>query len=205
MSGLTATQLAEQLSLSKGRISQLVKSGQLDGCFEGAGRSRRFDLAKAAAKLKHVLDPGQMLGNGSDTKKQITAALTGAVAQDQNPTGAMVLPKADVSRYELARIQNAEEDLRRKRRESAAAEGTMVLVAEVQQQISKVVSQEIAEFEAVMREAAAVVADKFELDARMVRQVLIEEWRSHRKNRRDTLKDMASEAVLSEAERKANI
>jgi len=155
--------------------------------------------------MKHALDPGQMMGNGAETKKQITAALTGAVQEAQKPTGATVLPARDVSRYELARIQNAEEDLRRKRRESAAAEGTMVLVSEVQQQISKVVSQEVAEFEAVMRDAAAIVADKFELDARVVRQVLIDEWRTHRKTRSDALKTIAEEAELSEAEREMNI
>ena len=204
MSGLTATQLAQHLSLSKGRISQMVKAGQLDGCYTGSGRQRRFDLAKAAQKLKHVLDPGQMLGNGAQTQKKISAALE-AKPTGNKPAGATALLEGDVSRYELARIQNAEEDLRRKRRESAAAEGTMVLVAEVQSQIGKIVSQEIAEFESVMREAAIVVAENFGLEARAVRKVLIDEWRSHRANRRDALREVAAGANLSKDEKDADI
>jgi hypothetical protein len=205
MSGLTTTQLAERLNLTKGRISQLVKAGDLDGCYHGEGRNRRFDLAKAAEKLKRNLDPGQMLGNGAKTKKQIEAVLTGEASDQRASTGARVLDHGDVSRYELARIQNAEEDLRRKRRESAAAEGTMVLVSEVQQQIGRIVSQEIAEFEAVMREAAIVLADLYGLEARAVRQVLLNEWRNHREARRDALKEEAQNTDLSEAEKAADI
>lgn len=205
MSGLTTTQLAERLDLTKGRISQLVKSGQLDGCYHGEGRNRRFDLGKAAEKLKRNLDPGQMLGNGAKTKKQIEAALSGAAPDPKASTGARLIDDADISRYELARIQNAEEDLRRKRRESAAAEGSMVLVSEVQQQIGRIMAQEIAEFEALMREAAIVVADTYGLDARAVRQVLLDEWRTHRVSRRDALKDEVKAAELSEAERAADI
>ena len=205
MSGLTTTQLAERLDLTKGRISQLVKSGQLDGCYHGEGRNRRFDLAKAAEKLKRNLDPGQMLGNGAKTKKQIDAARNEAPADRPAPSGASVLPDTDLSRYELARIQSAEEDVRRKRRESAAAEGTMVLVSEVQHQIGRLMSQEIAEFEAVMREASIVLADTYGLEARAIRQVLIEEWRKHRAARRDALQDEAQGAKLSDAEKAADI
>lgn len=205
MSGLTTTQLAEKLNLTKGRISQMVKSGHLDGCYHGEGRNRRFDLAKAAERLKRNLDPGQMLGNGAKTKKQLEAALTGSAEDPKHPAGASELPEKDISRYELARIQNAEEDLRRKRRESAAAEGTMVLASEVQQQIGRIMAQEIAEFEAVMREAASVVADTHGLDAREIRQVLNDEWRKHRQLRRDELKAEAESAELSDAEKAADI
>ncbi len=205
MSGLTTTQLAEKLNLTKGRISQMVKSGHLDGCYQGEGRNRRFDLAKAAERLKRNLDPGQMLGNGAKTKKQLEAALTGSAEDPKHPAGASELPEKDISRYELARIENAEEDLRRKRRESAAAEGTMVLASEVQQQIGRIMAQEIAEFEAVMREAASVVADIHGLDAREIRQVLNDEWRKHRQLRRDELNAEAESADLSEAEKAADI
>lgn len=205
MSGLTTTQLADRLNLTKGRISQMVKSGHLDGCYHGEGRNRRFDLAKAAERLQRKLDPGQMLGNGAKTKKQIEAALTGSADDPKHPAGASALNEKDISRYELARIQNAEEDLRRKRRESAAAEGTMVLASEVQQQIGRIMAQEIAEFEAVMREAASVLADKHGLDAREIRQVLNNEWRKHRQLRRDALNAESEDAELSEAEKAADI
>ena len=66
---LTATQLAKKLDVTRGRISQYVSAGKLDGCFSGSGRQRRFDLDKVKAALQHRLDPGQMMGNGAVTKK----------------------------------------------------------------------------------------------------------------------------------------
>lgn len=81
----------------------------------------------------------------------------------------------------------------------------MVLVSEVQQQIGRIMAQEIAEFEALMREAAIVLADTYGLEARAVRQVLLDEWRTHRMARRDALKDEVKTAELSEDERAADI
>lgn len=202
MTGLTTTQIAAHLTVTKGRISQLVKDGTLDGCYTGQGRGRRFDPAKVAERLQRKLDPGQMMGNGSGTKKRIKSILG---EQDQSGDQATSSPEAGHSRYELARIKNAEEDLKRKQRETAAAEGTMVLVSEVQQQIAKIVGQEVAEFDSVLRDAAAVLAETHGLDVREVKQVLIDEWRSHRAKRRDTLHALATEAGFSEAEREADI
>ena len=57
---MNATQLATELGITKGRVSQYVSEGKLDGCFTGDGRARRFDVGKVRAALDQRLDPGQM-------------------------------------------------------------------------------------------------------------------------------------------------
>ena len=81
----------------------------------------------------------------------------------------------------------------------------MVLVSEVQHQIGRLMSQEIAEFEAVMREASIVLSDTYGIEARAIRQVLVDEWRKHRAARRDALQDVAQDGQLTDAERAADI
>ena len=63
---LRASELADRLSLSRGRISQLVSEGKFEGCYEGKGRNRRFDLAKCVTCLERGLDFGQVHGNGAE-------------------------------------------------------------------------------------------------------------------------------------------
>ena len=62
---LRASELADRLSLSRRRFSQLVSEGKSDGCYEGEDRNRRFDLAKCVTCLERGLDFGQVHGNGS--------------------------------------------------------------------------------------------------------------------------------------------
>jgi transcriptional regulator with XRE-family HTH domain len=197
MSMLTATELAGRLSLSKGRISQLVSDGRLDGCYEGEGRQRRFDLEKCKAALSGRLDPGQMLGNGAKTKEKL---------RDDPPSekrGDLLEPR-DPDRYELARTLKVEEEARRARRLNSEAEGTLVHADAVAMEVTRQIGQEIAQFEAVMRDAARAVADRMGVDYRTVRQILIETWRSHRSERADKLEKKAATAALSDAEKAAD-
>ena len=63
---LCASELADRLSLSRGRFSQLVSEGKSDGCYEGEDRNRRFSLAKCVTCLERGLDFGQVHGNGAE-------------------------------------------------------------------------------------------------------------------------------------------
>ena len=211
---INSTQLANQLGVSKARVSQYVSEGKLAGCFTGDGRSRRFDLAKCADALGKRLDPGQLMGNGAATK----AALT-KIQHDDTPAakpltepgrsggnGAESIPGSDPDRYELARIQKAEEEARKLRRQNAEAEGHYVLASEAAQITTKMIAQEIAEFEtAVIRDGSRMVADKLGVDFKTVRQIMVEAWRGHRAGRAEALTEQADNAELTEAEAEENI
>lgn len=207
--GVTATQLAKELNLSKGRISQYVREKKLEGCYYGDGRGRRFDLAKVKSVLGRTLDPGQMMGNGASTQ----AALKGLDAAQEQPPAATPLPPAGATRleegdkdeYQMARTQKAIEETRRLRRQNAEAEGTFVLASEVQIQVNKMISQEIAEFESVLRDAARSIADEHGVDFKTVRATLVGRWREHRERRAKVLADAAAKAGTSEAEKEADI
>jgi hypothetical protein len=205
---LSATDLAGELGVSKARVSQYVSEGKLDGCFSGEGRDRRFDLSKVAARLNRTLHPGQLLGNGASTKqalRQIAAGADEEAPVRRAPRDGGVLPEADPDRYELARIQKVEEEARRLRRMNAEAEGSYVLAAQAQLETTRLVAQEIAEFETVLREGARKIADELHVDFKAARQILMRYWREHRAARTNALQAQAGSAALSDAERVEDI
>lgn len=210
MSQLTTTELAQRLTVSKGRVSQWVSEGKLDGCYQGDGRSRRFDLEKCATALGRVLDKGQMLGNGVQTRKAIRQIKAEAelpiapVAPDRTRRDGR-LDDADPDRLELAKIATAEENLRRLRRDNELVEGHYVLAEEAQRQMTRLIAQEIAEIETVLRDAARVVADKLGVEFKVVRQLLVVTWREHRAGRVAVLTEAAEAAEMTEAETAADI
>jgi hypothetical protein len=213
MTMMNSTQLASTLGVSKARVSQYVSEGKLAGCYTGEGRSRRFDLAKCAEALGKRLDPGQLMGNGAATKAALTKIQTDdtptakTLTEPRRPSGsgAESIIGPDPDRYELARIQKAEEEARKLRRQNAEAEGHYVLASEAAQMTTKLIAQEVAEFETVLRDGARVVADKLGVDFKTVRQIMVETWRGHRAGRAEALTAQADAAQLTDAEAEENI
>lgn len=207
---LSGSALAKELKVSKARVSQWTSEGKLDGCYSGTGRERRYDLARVAAALGKRLDMGQMMGNGAETRRTLQTLRLGVPDADDGdeprrpvyvqPRDGSELPPSDAARYELARTLKAEEEARKLRRINAEAEGTFVLASEVRHQTARLMAQEIAEFEAVLRDGSRRVADQLGVDFKRVRQILIEEWRGHRAKRSVQLEAQASQAVMSDAE-----
>lgn len=210
---INATQLAAELNVSAARISQYVSGGQLEGCFTGTGRGRRFDLGKCAEALGKRLDPGQMMGNGAATKaaiKDVRAAHDDLLQRDTPPpaprreagsgAGAEALPQNDPDRYELARIDKVEQEARKLRRQNAEAEGDYVLAAESARQVQRIVGQELREFESVLRNGARQIADRLGVDFKTARQILLDLWREHRLLRAGVMSEAAEAEALSETE-----
>ena len=206
---LSATELAQEMNLSKGRISQLVRDGRLDGCYRGDGRARRFDLNKAADALGHRLDPAQMLGNGAKTRQRLDEVELLSSAEPERATpdgaGATLLSAKDPTRYELARTQEVEEKARRARRQNEAEEGNWVLASEVVSETARQIQMEIAAIEsAVLRTGARRIADELGVDFKAARAILTDVWREHRAHRSEQKAAEADAAQLSEAEKKAD-
>lgn len=205
---LNATQLAVRLGVSKARVSQYVSKGTLAGCYEGEGRSRLFDEAKCLQALRGGLDAGQMMGNGAQTKRTIVELQSQPSADDRRPQargGATSLTATDPDRYELARIQKAEEEARRLRRQNAQEEGQFVLASEVERNVAKAMASEVAQFETVMRDAARAVADSLGVDFREVRKILMDQWRAHRARRTGEIMAEVEGSEMTEVEQKEDI
>jgi hypothetical protein len=213
MPDVNATDLAAALSVSKARVSQYVSLGKLEGCFTGDGRNRRFDLEAVRRALGRDLHPGQMLGNGAQTRRALRD-LAQPVPDDEEEkpkkTARVQKPDAklneeDDDAYSLVRTQKAQEEVRKLRRVNAEAEGSYVLAAEVKRATQRLISQEIAEFEAVLRDGARKVADQLGVDFKTVRQVMVETWRSHRHERSALLQDQVAMEGMTQAEIEADI
>ncbi len=206
---LRASELADKLQVSRGRVSQLVAGGKLDGCFEGDGAGRRFDLAKSAEALGKRLDPGQMLGNGAGTRralKEITAHQELHKAEaPRKLTESVPLTPMDLDRYELARTAKAEEDLRTARLRNGREEGLYVLASEVERQVSRLLGQEMRETEAFLKEVARKLADQMQVDFKVAKKVLMDSWRGHRQGRADALDGAAALVAQTDAEKDAQI
>lgn len=207
MAHLTATQLADELNLSKGRISQYVSEGKLDGCFEGTGRQRRFDLKKVAKALGKRLDPGQLMGNGAGTQEVLEKHEPGqeATPRPRSGAGAQQLPEHDDDRYKMARTLKAEEEARRLRKQNAVEDGAYVLASEAALQSKRLIGQEIAEFESVMRDGARRIADELGVDFKEARTILVKTWRAHRARRAEKLQGEAAAARLTDDETASDI
>lgn len=216
MSQLTASELARALNVTRTRVGQYVHEGKLAGCYTGEGRARRFDLNKVATALGRQLHPGQMLGNGAETKRALASLKTdlpkpldaSAPRQIQLPVHSMDgAPEElrDNDRYDTARTHKAEEEVRKLRRANAEAEGLYVLRSEVERQVARVIAQEIAEVEAMLRDGARRVADALGVDFKTVRKIFVDQWRAHRQSRASALAAEAGSVEPTEAELEADI
>lgn len=202
---LSGVDLAKALGVSRQRVGQLVAEGKLAGCYVGEGRQRRFDLDKSVRALKSGLDPAQMLGNGSETKRRLaelskTAPESDDRARPPSQRSDSPLSATDNDRYELARAAKAEEDLRAMRLRNGREEGLYVYAAEVERQVGSLLAQEIAEFETVLKDGARAIADKLGVDFKAARKILTDHWREHRAKRSAQLADQAASAEMTPAE-----
>lgn len=211
MFSVSSSELAQRLSLSKGRISQYVSEGKLDGCFSGDGRARRFDPDLVAKALSRGLDKGQMLGNGLTTRRAIRSMQAESGAElalpERKPAAKRDgrLDEGDTDQLELVKIATANENLRRIRRDNELAEGHYVLAAEVERAVEKTLAQELAEFETVLREGARAIADQLGVDFKAARKILIDLNRAHRTARSAVLDDDARAGTQTAAEKAADI
>lgn len=203
---MNATQLADALSVSKARISQLVADGTLDGCWQWSGRRRVFDPRKAAHVLERKLDLGQQLGNGAAAEAARRRLLEGAdetggePPPDERPRDGGRLRDEDEDGYRLARTLEVQEKARRLRRQNLEDEGRYVLADHAAREARRLMAAEISGFETVIREGARAVADELGVDAKRVRAVLRGTWRKHRSERAESLKGEAGAATMTETE-----
>ena len=200
---LTASQLAAALGVSRPRISQLVSERKLDGCFAGDGRARRFDLEKCIAALDRQLDPGQQMGNGAAAAGRRREVARGAEPRiSSGASDQMTLPASSAGgdRYQVARAELAETRAVRERMALAELEGRYVLAADVELATRRAIAAEVAEFEGVLRLAAAAIAAEHGLEARFVRASLLKQWRAHRATRAEAARLASESAAPSDEE-----
>jgi len=190
---LTATELAGALGYSKGRISQLVASGQLAGCWRGEGRGRRFDLAKSAAALNVRLDPGQQTGNG-------VRHLERRARLGDGPDHVEPIENSDARRLARARADAAEVAARQKAREEAETVGRYVLADEHRRACRAMVAHTVASAERVLVDEVRRLARDLGANPAEAVAAARAAWRKARAAQARALGELADAAAPTETE-----
>lgn len=185
---VTKAEFAGLIGVSPGRVSQYIAAGKLGrNELEGAGRAAKVKVPEALAALKLRLDPGQMLGNGIETK---------LAAQPQAPVPPSEEDDLDL-RLKRSKLEQQEHHSRRLKEEERARAGIYVLADEARAEIAKVAAQVLQAFEGGLADIATLIAAQYALPQRDVVHLV----RTHfRAVRAATAEKLRSDAAVQLAE-----
>jgi hypothetical protein len=159
---VTKAEFASLVGVSRGRVSQWLRAGKIDGAaIIGEGRDARIDAELAKRQLDARLDLGQRLGaNGK-------ALLAGSL-----------LPiDADIKAARLRQLTLANE---RAAEEARLRAGSYVAADDAKLEMGRIAGRLVAAFEGVMPELAAAVAAQSTLSQRDALYLMRGAWRAAR-------------------------
>jgi hypothetical protein len=164
MEAVSKSEFASTIGVTRGRVSQMLASRQIDGAaLVGEGRNARINVAIAKAQLDASLDLSQRLGaNGK-------ALLGGGTSAD--PADASI--KAE--RLRQLRLANSKADA-----EAAERAGRLVLAADMRTEVGRVAGSMVAGIEGGLPELAGAVALDTGASQRDVLVSLRRAWRALR-------------------------
>lgn len=168
---ISKAQFARNRNVSKARVSQWLKAGQI---FGPALVDGGIDEAIACGQLNVKLDIDQRLsGNGLATN--LTPSPDAPLPLADPPAGNTVQDKIALERLELLQRQNRE-----KATDEARALGLLCDTAQARQETGKVVAGVVARVEGSLTELASAISAQFKLPHRDVLHCLRGEWRKVR-------------------------
>ncbi len=157
----TKAEFAALSGVTKGRVSQWLRTGKIDGAaLVGEGRRARINIEVARRQLDARLDLSQRLGaNGR-------ARLDSEAAADPND--------ATIKRQRLAQLELAND---KARAEAAARSGRYVEADAARREMGEIAGRLVASLEGGLPELASALAGHFQLPQRDVLHVLRTAWR----------------------------
>ncbi len=174
----TKAEFAALSGVTKGRVSQWLRAGKIDGAaLVGEGRRARINIEVARRQLDARLDLSQRLGANGRAK------LDGETAGQADPTDAAI---------KSARLAQLERAVGKARAEEAARSGRYIEADAARQEMGKIAGRVVASFEGGLPELASALAAHFQLPQRDVLHVLRTAWRGLRAR-------LAGEAMAGEA------
>lgn len=215
---VTKSEFAEYLGVSAGRVSQMIKAGQIaPDSLAGAGRSARIIVERASADLRRNLDPSQSHGlNGMATRAALATRSTktdGAavpaqqalpIAPSQDSGKASPTPPGPVDNTAdligREKLRQAEIATRRMEREEALEEGRFVLADEARAAIGSAASKMLATFESGLADMADAIAADHGLPPRDVLHTLTRSFRQIRETASRAFAGQREAILAAEAE-----
>lgn len=215
---VTKSEFAEYLGVTAGRVSQMIKAGQIaPASLAGEGRAARIIVDRASADLRRNLDPAQSHGlNGMATRSAIASGSTkpnGAAAPEQHALPDMLpkvgaqtsppLPAALDNTADLIgreKLRQAEIATRRMQREEALEEGRFVLADEARAAIASAASKMLSTFESGLADMADSIAAQHGLPPRDVLHTLTRAFRQIREDAARAFASQRDAIIAAEAE-----
>jgi len=190
-------EFARQIGVTPGRVSQYIKEGKiLPSALVGVGVRAKIDPVLATQQLSGSLDISQRLGNGIETRLDLSGSVSPATSH--LPNRAPQLPTGDPSfedRIKAEKLAEMEMRNRRARQEELERTGLYTRTSDVRIALDKVASGMLNVFEGALSDLALAIAARFEVPQRDVLHLLRSEFRAVRQKAADAAvrssKDMA--------------
>ena len=208
---VTKGEFAEMIGVTPGRISQMIKAGQISPeSLSGEGRGAKVIIDRAKSDLRRSLDPSQSLGlNGMATRAAISdkpAEPTPVAAVEPVSTGRADIPAPVVPFDNTAdligreKLRQAAMVSRRMERDEALEEGRYVLSEEARAAIGAAASKTLSTFESGLADMADAVAAKHNIPPRDVLHTLTQSFRDIREAASKVFADQRDAIKVAEAE-----
>ncbi|MBC7280024.1 hypothetical protein [Hoeflea sp.] len=207
---VTKSEFAARIGVSAGRISQMIKAGQIaPGSLAGEGRTARIIVNSACADLRRTLDPAQSHGlNGMATRSALTGPTPAQSKAEPAPPVARQLPPASApppgsdtaDLIGREKLRQAEFTTRRMEREEALEEGRFVLADDARAAISSAASKMLSTFESGLSDMADAIAADHSLPPRDVLHTLTKAFRQIREDAARAFAGQRDAIIAAEAE-----
>jgi hypothetical protein len=189
------SEFAEMCNVSKGRVTQWITAGLIDGAaIVGEGRSAAIDVELAMAQLQERLSINERFGlNGLDTNLEPPAEpvlrpiAAASVAKEwpEGRHGVRVIPEGETdgtveARLKAEKLKQAEYLTNRLRAEDAARHGKYIDAQEARGGMTRQADELMKIFEGAFPEFASAAAAKFQVPQREMLHLLRDEFRKVR-------------------------
>jgi hypothetical protein len=183
---LSKGQFAARISVSPGRISQMISEGKIGPeAIEGTGLRAKIKVDVALQHLKQRLDPNQRFGlNGITTRLDQPAEPKPVEKPDEPrpPPASIDLPPIDPveDRIKREKLRQAELVTAKLEREDRAAHGAYLRTESAREEMTRIAGALMTIFEGSLQDMSGALAAQFSISSRDALHLLRQEFRKVR-------------------------
>jgi hypothetical protein len=191
---VSKSQFAALINVSQGRVSQYIAAGKLKGdALTGEGRDQKIVVDAACRQLKRSLDIGQRLGNGIDTRLDLTPPAMAPSASQAKPAPAVEPADPVEEQIKRARLAQIEFANRKAAEDEAARSGRLTDAESCRLEMGRLGAQIVNVYEGSLAEIASAFAAKFQVPQRDALHLLRSEIRKVRASAAAIVRQQAAE------------
>ena len=193
-------QFAVLTNVSKGRVSQWIAEGKIDGdALDGEGRDAKVRVPIALAQLKKRLNIDQRFGNGLGTRLDLR--LVSPAPTDEPVEPPPPRPPTVEEKIALERLEQLQRNNRQAAKEEATRAGLLTDAEDARRQFGRIAQSMVTVFEGALTDLATSISATFKLPQRDVLHHLRGEFRKVRAAAAESVRRASGELLeLTEIE-----